>query len=88
MLLPHFEAVEAARGGTRLTWFEYTTLVIMRALAQAPLDLVILEVGMGGRLDAVNVLDADCALITSIALDHTELPRQRPRKRSAARRPA
>jgi dihydrofolate synthase / folylpolyglutamate synthase len=71
-LLPHFEAVEAARGGTRLTWFEYTTLVIMRALAQAPLDLVILEVGMGGRLDAVNAVDADCALITSIALDHTE----------------
>ena len=72
VLLPHFEAVEAARGGTRLTWFEYTTLVIMRALARAPLDLVILEVGMGGRLDAVNAVDADCALITSIALDHTE----------------
>ena len=43
-----------------------------RALAAAPLDLVILEVGMGGRLDAVNAVDADCALITSIALDHTE----------------
>ena len=71
-LLPHFEAVEAARGGVTLTWFEFTTLVIMRALAQAPLDLVILEVGMGGRLDAVNTIDADCTLITSIALDHTE----------------
>ena len=71
-LLPHFAAVEAARGGVTLTWFEFTTLAIMRALAQAPLDLVILEVGMGGRLDAVNVVDADCALITSIALDHTE----------------
>jgi dihydrofolate synthase/folylpolyglutamate synthase len=71
-LLPHFEAVEAARGGVTLTWFEYTTLAIMRALALSALDLVILEVGMGGRLDAVNAVDADCALITSIALDHTE----------------
>jgi dihydrofolate synthase/folylpolyglutamate synthase len=71
-LLPHFAAVEAARGGVTLTWFEFTTLVIMRALAQAPLDLVILEVGMGGRLDAVNAVDADCALISCIALDHTE----------------
>ena len=71
-LLPHFEAVEVARQGVTLTWFEFTTLAIMRALAEAPLDLVILEVGMGGRLDAVNAVDADCALITSIALDHTE----------------
>ena len=71
-LLPHFAAVEAARGGTTLTWFEFTTLALLRALSQAPLDLVILEVGMGGRLDAVNAIDADCALITSIALDHIE----------------
>jgi dihydrofolate synthase/folylpolyglutamate synthase len=71
-LLPHFEAVEAAREGTTLTYFEFTTLVIMRALSQAGLDLVILEVGMGGRLDAVNAVDADVAVITSIALDHTE----------------
>ena len=71
-LLPHFAAVEAARGEITLTWFEFTTLVIMRALAAAKLDLVILEVGMGGRLDAVNAVDADCALITCIALDHTE----------------
>jgi dihydrofolate synthase/folylpolyglutamate synthase len=71
-LLPHFEAVEAARGDTTLTYFEFTTLAIMRTLAHEPLDLVILEVGLGGRLDAVNVIDADCVLITSIALDHTE----------------
>ncbi len=71
-LLPHFEAVEAARQDVTLTWFEFTTLAIMRALAAAKLDVVILEVGMGGRLDAVNAVDADCALITSIALDHTE----------------
>ena len=71
-LLPHFEAVEAARQGAALTYFEFTTLVILRALSMAALDLVILEVGLGGRLDAVNAIDADCAVITSIAIDHTE----------------
>jgi dihydrofolate synthase/folylpolyglutamate synthase len=71
-LLPHFEAVEHARQGTTLTYFEFTTLVITRALANAQLDLVILEVGLGGRLDAVNIFDADCAVITSIALDHVD----------------
>ncbi|MCU0927933.1 MAG: bifunctional tetrahydrofolate synthase/dihydrofolate synthase [Burkholderiaceae bacterium] len=71
-LLPHFEAVEAARGDTTLTYFEFTTLAILRALADAPLDVVILEVGLGGRLDAVNAIDADAVLITSIDLDHME----------------
>lgn len=72
-LLPHFQAVEAARGDLPLTWFEFTTFVILRALASVPLDLVILEVGLGGRLDAVNVIDADCAVLTSIDLDHTDI---------------
>ncbi len=71
-LLPHFEAVEQARGDVNLTYFEFTTLVIARLLSKALLDLVILEVGLGGRLDAVNVIDADCAVITSIDIDHTE----------------
>ena len=71
-LLPHFEAVEAARGDVALTYFEFTTLAILRCLAQQPLDLAILEVGLGGRLDAVNAIDTDCAVITSIDLDHTE----------------
>jgi dihydrofolate synthase/folylpolyglutamate synthase len=71
-LLPHFEAVERARGGVSLTYFEHTTLAIMRLLSHAELDLVILEVGMGGRLDAVNVIDADCAVITSVDIDHTD----------------
>jgi dihydrofolate synthase/folylpolyglutamate synthase len=71
-LLPHFEAVEQARQGATLTYFEFTTLAILRCLSHAPLDLVILEVGLGGRLDAVNAIDADCAVITSIALDHME----------------
>jgi dihydrofolate synthase/folylpolyglutamate synthase len=71
-LVPHFAAVEAARGDTALTQFEFSTLAIARLLSLAPLDLVILEVGLGGRFDAVNAFDADVAVITSIALDHTE----------------
>jgi dihydrofolate synthase/folylpolyglutamate synthase len=71
-LVPHFAAVEAAREGTTLTYFEFTLLAIARHLASLPLDLVVLEVGLGGRLDAVNVFDADCAVITSIALDHVQ----------------
>ena len=71
-LLPHFEAVEAARGDAALTFFEFTLLAIVRLLAAARLDLVILEVGLGGRFDAVNAFDADCALITSIDIDHAE----------------
>ena len=75
-LLPHFEAVEAARkqaGSPPLSWFAFTTLIILRALSQQPLDLVILEVGVGGRLDPVNLVDPDCSVITSIDLDHMEL---------------
>jgi dihydrofolate synthase / folylpolyglutamate synthase len=71
-LLPHFQRVEDARGDTALTYFEFTTLAIMSLMASSSLDLAILEVGLGGRLDAVNVIDADCAIITSIDLDHME----------------
>ena len=71
-LLPCFEAVEAARGDTTLTYFEFTTLAIMACMQSARLDVVILEVGLGGRLDAVNIIDADCAVITSIDLDHMD----------------
>ena len=71
-LLPYFEAVETARGDTSLTYFEFTTLAIAKLLSDEQLDLVILEVGLGGRLDAVNIIDADCAVITSIDIDHTE----------------
>jgi dihydrofolate synthase/folylpolyglutamate synthase len=72
-LLPHFEAIEAAREGEALTYFEFTTLAILRLLASSALDAVVLEVGLGGRLDAVNVIDADCSIITSIDLDHVGL---------------
>ena len=75
-LLPHFQKVEDARcqgSEISLTYFEFTTLAILSLMAEANLDVAILEVGLGGRLDAVNVIDADCAVITSIDLDHTEL---------------
>lgn len=67
-----FAAVEQARGGVPLTYFEYGTLAAFWLFARAELDALVLEVGLGGRLDAVNVLDADCAVITSISLDHME----------------
>jgi dihydrofolate synthase/folylpolyglutamate synthase len=72
-LVPHFEAVEAARGDISLTYFEFTLLVIARLIAASSPELVILEVGLGGRFDAVNAFDADCAVLTSIDIDHAEL---------------
>jgi dihydrofolate synthase/folylpolyglutamate synthase len=65
-----FAAVEAVRGDVSLTYFEFSTLAILHLMAQSHLDVAILEVGLGGRLDAVNIIDADCAVITSIDLDH------------------
>ena len=76
LLLEHFRAVELARASLpnppTLTYFEFTTLAIMHLFATAQLDAVILEVGLGGRLDAVNMIDTDCAIVTSIDLDHME----------------
>lgn len=71
-LVEQFAAVEAQRGDISLTYFEFTTLAILRLFAQAQLDAVILEVGLGGRLDAVNVIDADVAIVTSVDIDHTD----------------
>jgi len=68
-----FAAVEAVRGDVSLTYFEFSTLAILHLMASANLDVAILEVGMGGRLDAVNIIDADCAVITSIDIDHTAI---------------
>jgi dihydrofolate synthase/folylpolyglutamate synthase len=69
--------VESARSQNgpeiSLTYFEFTTLAILQVMRHSALDVVILEVGLGGRLDAVNIIDADCAIITSIDLDHMEL---------------
>ncbi len=71
-LVVHFAKVEAARQEVSLSYFEFTTLAIMSLLAAANLDVAILEVGLGGRLDAVNIIDTDCAVITSIDLDHMD----------------
>ena len=71
-LIAQFEAVEQARGDTTLTYFEYTTLAILRWFSQSRLDAVVLEVGLGGRLDAVNIVDADVSIVTSVAIDHVD----------------
>ena len=67
-----FEAVEHARGGIPLTYFEYGTLAAAWLFSLEGLDAWILEVGLGGRLDAVNIFDADCAVLTSIDMDHMD----------------
>ena len=71
-LVAAFEAVEAARGETTLTYFEFGTLAALWLFQQSALDLVVLEVGLGGRLDAVNVVDPDVAVITTVDIDHTD----------------
>lgn len=71
-LVAAFEAVEAARGDTPLTYFEYGTLAALWLFDRERLDLAILEVGLGGRLDAVNIVDADVAVITTVDLDHQD----------------
>jgi dihydrofolate synthase/folylpolyglutamate synthase len=76
-LVAGFAAVERARtlngDEISLTYFEFSTLAILDVMARSGLDVAILEVGLGGRLDAVNIIDTDCAIITSVDLDHTEL---------------
>jgi dihydrofolate synthase/folylpolyglutamate synthase len=67
-----FAQIDRVRGETPLTYFEFGTLAALQLFQQARLDVAVLEVGMGGRLDAVNIVDADVALVTTIALDHTE----------------
>src|SRR5699024_10854246 len=67
-----FDAVEAARAEVSLTFFEFTTLAALWLFQEADLDLWVLEVGLGGRLDAVNIIAPSVALVTSISLDHTD----------------
>lgn len=69
-IIEAFEAIEAARGNISLTYFEFGTLAALLIFAAEKLDLVLLEVGLGGRLDAVNIIDPQLAIITSISLDH------------------
>jgi dihydrofolate synthase/folylpolyglutamate synthase len=71
-LVAAFERIDAARGEDTLTFFEFNAAAALLVFADAELDVIVLEVGMGGRLDAVNVVDADVALVTSIDLDHCD----------------
>jgi dihydrofolate synthase/folylpolyglutamate synthase len=71
-LLAAFEKIEAARGTISLTFFEFNTLAALLVFEASALDIWVLEVGMGGRLDAVNVVDADVAVVVSVGLDHQE----------------
>ena len=67
-----FEKIESARGDTSLSYFEFGTLAAFLVMAEYDLDVAVLEVGLGGRLDAVNLIDSDIAVVTSIALDHQD----------------
>lgn len=71
-LVTAFERIDAARGSDTLTFFEFNTLAALLIFDTAGVDAVVLEVGLGGRLDSVNAVDADVAIVTSIALDHTD----------------
>jgi dihydrofolate synthase / folylpolyglutamate synthase len=71
-LIAAFERIDAARGATTLTFFEYNTLAALDLFARAPVDVAVLEVGLGGRLDATNILDADVGVVCSIGLDHVD----------------
>ena len=72
ILCQSFARVESARGEVPLTYFEYGTLAAWEAFSTDVLDVIILEVGLGGRLDAVNVFDADCAIVVSVDMDHMD----------------
>lgn len=72
LIMDSFQRIDNSRGEIPLTYFEFGTLAAIDICQQAALDFVILEVGLGGRLDAVNIIDADLAVITSIAIDHEE----------------
>ena len=67
-----FEAIESNRGETTLTYFEFSTLAALQIFNDSELDLAILEVGLGGRLDAMNIVNPDLSIITKIALDHEQ----------------
>jgi len=67
-----FEKIEQVRGKVQLTYFEFGTLAAMQCFVEQDVEVAILEVGLGGRLDAVNVFDGDCAVIASVDIDHTD----------------
>jgi dihydrofolate synthase/folylpolyglutamate synthase len=71
-LIDAFERIESARGDVALTYFEFGTLAALWIFAQSELDVAVLEVGLGGRLDAVNIVDADASIVTTVDLDHQD----------------
>lgn len=71
-LCEHLDRVDSARGETELTYFEFTTLAALSFFSSQNLDVIVLEVGLGGRLDAVNILNTDVAILTSVDLDHQD----------------
>ena len=72
VIINAFELIEAKRGDIKLTYFEFSTLAAFIIFEKAKVDIAILEVGLGGRLDSVNVVDSDVSIITNIAIDHTD----------------
>jgi len=72
VIIKAFEAIEEKREGVSLTYFEFSTLAALIIFSEADVDIAILEVGLGGRLDSVNVVDSDVSVITNVAIDHTE----------------
>ena len=72
VIIKAFEAIEEKREGVSLTYFEFSTLAALIIFSEATVDIAILEVGLGGRLDSVNIVDSDVSVITDIAIDHTD----------------
>jgi dihydrofolate synthase/folylpolyglutamate synthase len=72
MIIDAFEKIEACRGNVSLSYFEFSTLAALQIFVDAKIDIAILEVGLGGRLDSVNVVNNDICVITNIAIDHTD----------------
>ena len=72
VIIKAFEAIEEKREGVSLTYFEFSTLAALIIFSEAAVDIAILEVGLGGRLDSLNVVDSDVSVITNIAIDHTD----------------
>jgi len=72
VIIKAFEVIEEKREGVSLTYFEFSTLAALIIFSEAAVDIAILEVGLGGRLDSVNIVDSDVSVITNIAIDHTE----------------
>lgn len=72
LITKQFARIESAREQVSLSYFEFSTLAALLSFADAKVDVMVLEVGLGGRLDAVNIVDADCSIVTSVDIDHVD----------------